>query len=171
MNNKHLLLKAAQEVDGDLDALILKLLPMQCFESSVTFHLLPLKKFERLARESLSMEKREVPIVFKFTKDEKALIQRAIKEGGHRSLPAFAVYESGQPGAGEPVMVRHPKNKGGKSARTLPLAGFVTRTENETIRSVQNSGNFHSLSDWLIAVAAKRLGGDAMEKFLVEVGR
>lgn len=168
MNNKELLLQAAQEANGDLDALLLKLLPMQCFENSVAFQLLPLKKFERLARESLSMEKRDVPIVFKLSKEEKALIKRAIKEGGHRSLPAFVIFEAGQPGAGDPIMVQHPKKKDGNSARTFPMAGLVTKTESDLIRARQKAGNFHSLSDWLIAVAAKRMGGEFRKKHLVE---
>lgn len=168
MNNKDLLLQAAQEANGDLDALLLKLLPMQHFESSVAFELLPLKKFERMAREILSMEKRDVPIVFKFSKEERALIKHAIQNGGHRSLPALAVFEAGQPDAGEPVMVAHPKKKDGNSARTFPMAGMVTKTESELIRSKQRAGNFHSLSDWLIAVAAKRLGGEFRKKHLVE---
>lgn len=167
MNNKDLLLQAAQEANGDLDALILKLLPMQCFENSVTFQLLPLKKFERMTRENLSMEKRDTPIVFKFSKDEKALIGRAIKEGGHRSLPTFVVFEAEQPGASEPVMVQHPKKKDGNSARVLPMAGMVTKTESDLIRARQKAGNFHSLSDWLIAVAAKRMGGEFRKKHLV----
>lgn len=107
--------------------------------------------------------KRDFMLPILVTKAEAALIRAAKEQGNHRSVANFIMFEVGQENAKKPAIVKR------EGKRKIQIGAVVTSAEAEKAYAAQDAGYFKSFSDWLVAVAARRVGGKAMEKFLVEV--